>query len=109
MDTKRLVGGVRPHMIAGNTCAASAKPREIREAAHAHHESGLHFNIARELDASRSAPAGAKCLTAWRSCVTDRFLTARNLLIDRGLRRLPDGNRSCNLRGHGEPLQTEVH
>ena len=57
----------------------------------------------------RSAPDGAKCLMAWRSCVTDRSLAARKLLIDRSLRRLPDGNRSCNLRRHGEPLQTEVH
>src|SRR5687768_17001441 len=41
---------------------------------------------------------------AWRSCVRDRSLTAHKLLTDRGLRRLPDGNRSCNLRGTVSPF-----
>jgi hypothetical protein len=33
LDTKRLVGDVRSRLVAGNTCAATAKPRENREPA----------------------------------------------------------------------------
>src|SRR5688572_26706484 len=68
---------------------------------HAHNENGLHLQ---DRIRRRTAPAGAKCLMAWRSCVRDRSLTAHKLLTDRSLRRLPDGNRSCNLRGTVSPF-----
>jgi len=53
-------------------------------------------SMSRVIGAAWSAPAEAKCLTAWRLCVTGWFLTAHNLLIDGDVSRVPDGHSSCN-------------
>ena len=101
LDTKGSFGGVRPHMIAGNTCAASQTRRNPRGGA-----------VAITKAASISMSARGLVAGVGRACwgevphgvaiVRDRsVLTARNLLIDRGLRGLPDGNRSCNFESAG--------
>ena len=69
---------VRPHMIAGNTCAARRqRPRIAAAADSIDHESGQISISARGPSPRRAAPAGAKCLTVWRSCAAFG-VTARN-------------------------------